>query len=99
MAVVGKRLAVQALDNEGLKLKLRKGAKAESGSVADQVLRNVFGDPDAAADDAPLGDDRPAPMPDYEEPSPEPEPSQPTAQPDDVLDLLKRVVPDLVSPQ
>ncbi|MBM3482898.1 MAG: AsmA family protein [Alphaproteobacteria bacterium] len=99
MAVVGKRLAAQALDNEGLKLKLRKGAKAEPGSVADQVLRNVFGDPDAAADDTTVGDDRPAPLPDYEEEWPEPEPSEPSAEPDAVLDLLKRVVPDLVSPQ
>lgn len=105
LAVAGKRLAAKALTEEGLKLKVRKGAKTDAGELADQVLRNVLGVPDAPEEDQPADEDLPQRRSEPEgpawdppfEPELEPEP-QPSETPD-LTDLLKQVVPDLLSPQ
>jgi hypothetical protein len=95
LASIGERLKQRLLEDEKIQLKLRKGAKAEPGTVADTILRGVFGDPDRPQESAgpelegaPPPDDAPVVAP-----TPEPAPPGPPEQPE-LLDLLKRVIPD-----
>ena len=109
MASIGDKLKQRLLDEGGLKLKLRKGAKAEPGTLADKVLRGVLGDPDAPAP----GEGEPKPVegapPPEPLPSPDanadpefdampesiPEPAPEPAQKPKLFDLLKQVIPEL----
>jgi uncharacterized protein involved in outer membrane biogenesis len=93
VTALGKRAAAQALREQGLNLKLRKGAKAEPGSIADQLLRGVFGNPDASAAE-PSEEDSRIPR----EPAPEQEREAPRASAPELFDLLKRVIPEAGDP-
>ncbi|MSO69496.1 MAG: AsmA family protein [Alphaproteobacteria bacterium] len=86
MASIGDKFKERLLNDERLKLKLRKGAKAEPGTLTDKVLRDVLGDPDAPA----TGDDIPAPI--EGAPPPEPLPS-PDASAEPEFDTLPEAVP------
>ncbi len=86
MASITDKFKDRLLNDERLKLKLRKGAKAEPGTLTDKVLRDVLGDPDAPAP----GDDIPAPI--EGAPPPEPLPS-PDASAEPEFDTLPEAVP------